>query len=96
MSWGTDFQVAAALDEAERALVEYQKVIWLERDFVMAHYLSSKCHGQLGHSEQRQRALRNALRCLEKNESSTVVPFSGGLSRPVLLEQCRRELQQAS
>ena len=79
--------------EAERALVEYHKVLWLERDFVMAHYFSAKCLGQLGRREQQARALRNTVRCLEKRGDNELVPFSGGMSRPALLEQCRRELR---
>ncbi len=34
-------------EHLERALVEYQKVLWLDRDFVMAHYLSAQVHGRL-------------------------------------------------
>jgi len=77
--------------EAARALVEYQKVLWLKSDFVMAHYFSAKCFGQLGQREQQGRALRNALRCLERIAGDEVVSFSGGMSRPVLLDLCRRE-----
>ena len=79
--------------ETARALVEYQRVLWLERDFVMAHYFSAKCLGQLGRHEQQTRALRNAVRSLEKLDENELVPFSGGMSRPVLLELCRHELQ---
>jgi chemotaxis protein methyltransferase CheR len=76
----------------DRALVEYQKVLWLDRNFIMAHYFSAKCYGQLGQNDERERALRNTLRALQKAGDSGVVPFSGGLSRPVFLELCRREL----
>jgi chemotaxis protein methyltransferase CheR len=79
-------------EQLERALVEYQKVLWLDRDAVMAYYLSAKVHGRLGQSEQQGRALRNALRSLEKQLDLEVVPFSGGLSRPVFLDFCRNEL----
>lgn len=79
-------------EQLERALVEYQKVLWLDRDFVMAHYLSAKIHGRLGQTEQQGRALRNAIRTLEKQSDTAVIPFSGGLSRPVFLDICRREL----
>ena len=79
-------------EQLERALVEYQKVLWLDRDFVMAFYLSARVHGRLGQTEQQLRALRNAIRILEKQAGLEVIPFSGGLSRPVLLEICRREL----
>lgn len=79
-------------EQLERALVEYQKVLWLQRDFVMAFYLSARVHGRLGQTEQQMRALRNAIRTLEKLAGLEMVPFSGGLSRPVLLAICRREL----
>lgn len=79
-------------EQLERALVEYQKVLWLDRDFVMALYLSAKVHGRLGQVEQQARALRNAIRTLEKQSGPGVIPFSGGLSRPVFLDICRHEL----
>ncbi len=79
-------------EQLERALVEYQKVLWLDRDFVMAFYLAAKVHARLGQGEQQARALRNAIRALEKQTGDGVVPFSGGLSRPVFLDICRREL----
>lgn len=78
-------------EQLERALVEYQKVLWLDRDFVMAHYFSAKVHGRLTQAEQQGRALRNAIRILEKHSDHYVVPFSGGVSRSVFLDICRRE-----
>lgn len=80
-------------EQLDRALVEYQKVLWLDRDFVMAHYLLAKAYGRLAQAEQQGRALRNAIRSLEKQSDQGVIPFSGGLSRPVFLEICRRELE---
>ncbi|MHB8708678.1 MAG: CheR family methyltransferase [Desulfuromonadales bacterium] len=79
-------------EQLERALVEYQKVLWLDRDFIMALYLSAKIHGRLGQVEQQGRALRNTIRTLEKQPGADVISFSGGLSQPVFLDICRREL----
>jgi chemotaxis protein methyltransferase CheR len=79
-------------EQLERALVEYQKVLWLDRDYVMAHYLSAKVYGRLGRTEPQVRALHNAIRTLEKQSYNGIIPFSGGVSRPVLLEICRKEL----
>jgi chemotaxis protein methyltransferase CheR len=79
-------------EQLERALVEYQKVLWLDREFVMAYYLSAKIYRRLGQTGQQGRALRNAIRALEKPSDQGVIPFSGGLSRPVFLDICRREL----
>jgi len=75
-----------------RALVEYQKVLWLEPGFVMAHYLAAKIHDRLDDGEKRQRALRNTARALEQSREQEVIPFSGGLSRGVFLDIVRREL----
>jgi len=80
----------------ERALVEYQKVLWLDSQFVMAHYLSAKVHSRLNDAEKAQRALRNTARTLEKVAIQTIIPFSGGLSRGVFLEIVRDELARFS
>jgi chemotaxis protein methyltransferase CheR len=79
----------------ERALVEYQKVLWLEPGFVMAHYLSAKVYERQGESEKWRRALRNASRLLEQFHDEATIPFSGGLSRSVFLDILRGELVAA-
>jgi chemotaxis protein methyltransferase CheR len=79
-------------EQLERALVEYQKVLWLDRDFVMAHYFSAKAHGRLGQTDQQVRALRSVSRILERQGDIGTIPYSGGLSQPVMLEICRKEL----
>jgi chemotaxis protein methyltransferase CheR len=79
----------------ERALVEYQKVLWLEPAFVMAHYFSAKAYDHLADKEKKRRSLRNTLRVLEQTADQTLIPFSGGLSRGVFLEIVRKELAVA-
>lgn len=80
----------------ERALVEYQKVLWLDPGFVMAHYLAAKIYDRLTDTEKRLRSLRNTVRALEQTADQSTVPFSGGLSRGVFLEIARRELAAAA
>lgn len=80
----------------ERALVEYQKVLWLDPAFVMAHYLSAKAHERLADEEKKQRSLRNTMRVLEQAEDQSVIPFSGGLSRGVFLDVIRHELVEGA
>jgi chemotaxis protein methyltransferase CheR len=77
-----------------RALVEYQKVLWLKPDFVMAHYLAAKVHGRLDDSEKKQRSLRNTIRALEQADDQSTIPFSGGLSRGAFLEIAHCELAE--
>lgn len=79
----------------ERALVEFQKVLWLDPLFIMAYYLSAKAYGRLARPDQLRRALRNTLRCLERASDPATIPFSGGLSRAVFLEIVRRDLADA-
>jgi len=79
----------------ERALVEYQKVLWLAPAFIMAHYLSAKVYDHLTDREKKLRSLRNTARALEQAPEQATVPFSGGLSRGVFLEIVRRELSEA-
>jgi chemotaxis protein methyltransferase CheR len=81
-------------DFLKRALVEYQKVLWLDPAFVMAHYLTAKIHNRLSDTEKRQRSLRNTVRTLERTADQSIIPFSGGLSRGVLLEIVRSELAE--
>jgi len=76
----------------DRALVEYQKVLWLDPAFVMAHYLSAKAYDRLADAEKRLRSLRNTARVLEKSVDQSTIPFSGGLSRGVFLEIVHLEL----
>ena len=80
----------------DRALVEYQKVLWLDSAFVMAHYLSAKVHARLADTEKQLRSLRNTVRTLEQSADQTTIPFSGGLSRGVFLEIVRRELAETA
>ncbi len=78
----------------ERALVEYQKILWLNPAFVMAHYLSAKVYDRLADTDKRQRSLRNTVRTLEQAADQSLIPFSGGLSRGVFLEIAHRELAE--
>lgn len=78
----------------ERAMVEFQKVLWLDRNFIMGHYLLAKTHARLGQKEQSVRNLRNTIRCLEKSPDQSMIPFSGGLSRAVLINLARHDLER--
>ncbi len=74
------------------AVVEYQKVLWLDPCFIVAHYALSHLHRQTGDLSTSRRALQNAVRCLEKTAPSTRVHLSGGMTREVFLELCRNDL----
>ncbi len=78
----------------ERALVEFQKVLWLDGHFIMAHYLMAKIHGRLDRPAQASRSLRNTISSLERLPGQEIIPFSGGLSRSVFLEIAHREFAE--
>lgn len=83
-----------AEEQLERAVVEFQKVLWLDSGFVVAHYLLSKVNLRLGRNDQARRSLRNALVQLEKSDEENTVPWSGGISRTVFMEICRRDMEE--
>ncbi|MBE0499826.1 MAG: tetratricopeptide repeat protein [Desulfuromonadales bacterium] len=74
------------------AVVQYQKVLWLDPCFIVAHYALSRLYRQGGDLSSARRALLNTIRCLEKMSPSTRVHFSGGMTREVFLELCRNDL----
>ncbi|HEY6838772.1 MAG TPA: CheR family methyltransferase, partial [Geobacteraceae bacterium] len=80
------------LDRVAEAVEEYRKAILLRMEFVMPHYSLGRLHIRQGKTREGTRELRNCLKILEKEGAESVVPFSGGLSREVFLEQLRNSL----
>ena len=83
-------------DRLDEAVEEYRKTILLRMEFVMSHYFLGRLYFRLGRAADGTRELRNTLKILEKGEKESVVPFSGGLSREVLLQQVREELAKVA
>jgi chemotaxis protein methyltransferase CheR len=80
------------LDREADSCQEYRKAILLKMDFVMPHYQLGKLYFRTGQQKDGLRELRNSLKLLEKTRRETIIPYSGGLSREVFLEQLREEL----
>lgn len=76
----------------DEAVIEYQKVLWLDADFVAAHYALSRLYRQKGERAASRRALLNTVHGLEKRRPSARIHFSGGMTREVFLELCRNDL----
>jgi chemotaxis protein methyltransferase CheR len=79
-------------DSPDEAAKEYSKAILLRMDFVMAHYYLGRLHYRQGTMTAGDRALRTTLKILEKVPHGNIIPFSGGLTREVILQQVRNEL----
>ncbi|BCR06966.1 hypothetical protein DESUT3_40350 [Desulfuromonas versatilis] len=87
--------LAEGRDDPEAAAGDYRRALWLEMKFILPHYNLSRIHARLGRPAEARRELRNVIRLLEKSPAGALVPCSGGVSREVFLEICRRELAAA-
>ena len=83
-------------DRLAEAVEEYRKTILLRMDFVMSHYHLGRLFYRLGKKTDGARELRNTMKILEKACQGSVIPFSGGLSREVFLQQVRDELAKVA
>jgi chemotaxis protein methyltransferase CheR len=83
-------------DSLTEAVEEYRKTILLRIDFVMSHYHLGRLFYRLGKETEGARELRNTVKILEKARQGSVIPFSGGLSREVFLQQVRGELAKVA
>lgn len=83
-------------DHPAEAVEEYRKTILLQMDFIMSHYHLGRLYYRLGKDTEGARELRNTLKILEKALVGSIIPFSGGLSREVFLQQVRDELAKVA
>jgi chemotaxis protein methyltransferase CheR len=80
------------MDKMHEAIEEYRKAILLDMDCVMSHYNLGRLYIRQGREKDGLRELKNCLKILEKSREESIVPYSGGLTREVFLEQLRNEL----
>ena len=83
-------------DSPAEAVEEYRKTILLQMDFVMSHYHLGRLFYRLGKKTDGARELKNTMKILERARQGSVIPFSGGLSREVFLQQVRDELAKVA
>lgn len=81
------------IDQEKESFQEYRKAILLRMDFIMPHYQLGKLYFRTGQQKNGVRELKNSMKLLEKVREEAIIPFSGGLSREVFLEQLRQEIQ---
>ena len=79
-------------DQVEAALQEYRKAVLLKIDFIMPHYQLGKLCFRIGDTKTSVREIRNSVRLLEKTGREWRIPFSGGLTREVFLEQAQKDM----
>jgi chemotaxis protein methyltransferase CheR len=82
--------------DAIQAVKEMEKALWLSPCFIVPRHALFRHHRRVGDLRAARRELVNVIRCLEKERPATIIPYSGGLSREVFLENCRADLSRLS
>jgi len=78
--------------EERLAVKELEKALWLAPCFIAPRHALFRFYRQSGDLRAARRELFNVIRCLEKERPTALIPYSGGLSREVFLENCRADL----
>jgi len=86
---GLILEMEGDLAQASR---EMEKSLWLSPCFIAPRHALFRLHRQAGNLRAARRELLNTIRCLEKERPTVLIPYSGGLSREVFLENCRADL----
>ncbi|UFS69600.1 chemotaxis protein CheR [Geomonas sp. RF6] len=81
------------LNEAAAAL---KRTLYLDQDFLVAHFALGKLHRHLGKEEECRRHFANALHLLERRDQHEVVPEAAGLTAGRLAEMIRAALEGRS
>jgi chemotaxis protein methyltransferase CheR len=79
-------QELGRLDEAKRFL---EQALYLDQDFVMAHFALGNLTKRIGRHVLSRRHFRSALRLLQRLEPDAPVPESAGLTAGWLIEIVR-------
>ena len=80
--------------QPEDAADEYRKAILLDMGAVIPHCNLGRLYLRLGRERDGVRELKNSLKMLAQVPVGEVVPFSGGLTRDVLMDLLQRELSR--
>jgi len=75
--------------ETDAAVKDYQNVILLDPDFVMAHFNLAILYMKKGLMRNSRREFSNTLNILKRYEKYHNVKFSGGLHREALMQLCQ-------
>ncbi len=64
----------------ERAIVSLRQALYIDPDFVLAHFLHGTLCLKLGNREEGQQSFKNAVSSLSKLHSEDILPESDGLT----------------
>jgi len=82
------------LNHLEEAIIEFKRAIYLDKNFLMAHFNLAEVYAREGKKKDALREYKNVLRCLENGNIEEPIPFSGGFSKKALAETCQRNIER--
>jgi chemotaxis protein methyltransferase CheR len=75
---------------------QYRRALLLDRDFIMPRFHMGRLHLRCGRVREAAREIRNVIRILAKCHDEGTIPYSGGISRGVWIEQLETVLAQVA
>ncbi len=78
--------------DVEAALSEFKRTIYIDRDFVLAHFAIANIQRQRGNSADACREYENTLRALHAKPEGSWTAFLGGFRPDLLAKTCERSL----
>jgi chemotaxis protein methyltransferase CheR len=79
-------------DDVERAIAEFKRTIYIDPDFVLAHFNLANLHRAQGAYDDACREYENSLRALYLSPSGEWTAFLGGFKPDLLAKTCERSL----
>lgn len=86
--------VEGKLNHLEEAIAEFKRTIYLDKDFLMAHFNLGEIYAQVGKKKNALREYKNVFRILEDGKIEDPIPFSGGFGKKALINLCERYIQR--
>ena len=78
--------------DIDAALIEFKRTVYIDRDFVLAHFAMANIHRARGESPAACREYENTLRALYDKPDGQWTAFLGGFRSDLLARTCERSL----
>jgi chemotaxis protein methyltransferase CheR len=79
-------------EDQNRAIHEFKRTIYVDADFVLAHFNLANIYRASGDLDDACREYENTLRALYVNPQGEWAPFLGGFKPDLLAKTCERSL----
>ena len=89
VSYASANQLNLLLGELEEAAAALKRALYIDQDFVLAHFALGNLNRQEGRKKESERNFGNALQLLEKRDPHEVLPEAEGMTAGRLAEIIR-------